>query len=223
MNKLSPVLLLCLLFATACATTTKKTEVVAEIAADPAGATVSYRGKTIGTAPVVIPVRSIKDVLDIDARLEGQQMVEKRVHVVSEDRVEVTFKFGDESSPVAKALGLARVVIFDYSDRTTFDLDQATLKPVFEPMLEQQAEMLNSSFADLDVYVCGFTDSTGLSDHNLDLSLRRAEAVADFLAQHGVEKSRLMTQGFGEQYPLASNDTREGRMQNRRTEIVLPQ
>lgn len=216
-------LMMSLMLTGACATTSTQNQLVAEIVAKPEGATISYRGKTVGSAPVTVPVRTIKDVLEIDATLMGQELVEKRVHVVSDDRVEITFTFGDEESAIAKALGLAKVVIFDYSDRTTFDLDEAELKPMFLPMLEQQAEMLNSSFADLNVYVCGFTDTSGTPQHNLDLSLRRAEAVAAFLRSHGVDARRLKTQGFGKEYPIASNDTREGRSHNRRTEIVLPQ
>jgi len=207
----------------ACATTSGSKKMYVEVEADPEGASVSYRGTTLGSAPISFRITSIKDVLDIDARLEGQALVEKRVRVTSDDSIEVSFRFGDEESALAKALGLTRVVVFDYSDRTTFDLEQATLKPKFLPMLEQQAELLNTAFADLDVFVCGFTDTTGTSDFNLDLSLRRAEAVSEFLKSRGVSGDRLKIQGFGESYPIARNDTREGRALNRRTEIVLPQ
>jgi OOP family OmpA-OmpF porin len=63
----------------------------------------------------------------------------------------------------------------------------------------------------------------GGPEHNLSLSLDRARVVADDLAGRGVDKARLKIQGFGSTYPLASNDTEEGRAMNRRTELILSQ
>ena len=215
-----------LVVATGCATTGGGGDgpgMTADIVADPGGATIRFKGKTLGFAPVTLPVENIEDVLAIEAELEGQDLVEKRIRITSTDRVEVIFRFGTERSAIADALGLTRVVIFDYSERTTFETDRWNLNSRFLPMLEQQAEILNTAFSGLDVFVCGFTDATGTAEHNLDLSLKRAEAVSDFLATHGIDRGRLKTQGFGEDYPLASNTTPDGRGLNRRTEIVLPQ
>jgi outer membrane protein OmpA-like peptidoglycan-associated protein len=195
----------------------------ADIIADPGGATVLYKGKDLGLAPVTLSVESIEDVLEIDAELAGQELVEKRIRVTATDKVEVVFRFGGQQSAIADALGLTKVVIFEYSERATFEVDQWRLNPRFFPMLTQQAEMLNTAFSGLDVFICGFTDSTGTVDHNLELSLKRAEAVSDYLTEHGVERQRLKPQGFGEDYPVASNGTADGRSLNRRTEIVLPQ
>ncbi|MCB1832791.1 MAG: OmpA family protein, partial [Geminicoccaceae bacterium] len=67
--------------------------------------------------------------------------------------------------------------------------------------------------------VQGHTDSTGATDYNQGLSERRAQSVLDYLTGKGVEAERLTAVGFGENRPIASNDTEEGRAQNRRVEI----
>jgi chemotaxis protein MotB len=73
----------------------------------------------------------------------------------------------------------------------------------------------------LKLEIDGFTDSVGDAAHNLDLSKRRAQAVASVLAsQFGVESARLTVNGFGSAQPIASNDTPEGRAANRRVEFV---
>jgi len=73
------------------------------------------------------------------------------------------------------------------------------------------------------VYVCGHTDSSGGEEHNLVLSLERAQAVTNVLVDEGVERERIKTQGFGWDYPLAPNDADSGKALNRRTEVILPQ
>ena len=57
--------------------------------------------------------------------------------------------------------------------------------------------------------------------YNFELSQRRAEAVRDFLVTHGVSPDRITARGYGESYPIASNDTTAGRQQNRRVEVVV--
>ncbi len=216
----------CLFFMVGCASISgdqNSNSITAEIVAEPEGAMVRFRGKSVGRTPISVPVESLADVLEIDAEQEGVDLVEKRVRLVSEDRIEVVFRFGDEGSALAEALGLARVLVFDYSNRTTFEVDQWDLNPDFFDKLEQQAVLLNTTFAELDVYICGHTDNTGGAEHNLELSLRRAQAVTDFLIAHDIDPRRLKSQGFGEDYPLAGNDSDSGRAINRRTEIVLPQ
>ena len=69
--------------------------------------------------------------------------------------------------------------------------------------------------------VIGYTDSTGDKDYNQHLSLQRAQAVRDFLIQEGISEYRIGIDGLGEKYPIASNDTKEGRQQNRRIELKL--
>jgi outer membrane protein OmpA-like peptidoglycan-associated protein len=102
----------------------------------------------------------------------------------------------------------------------TFDTESAALKPEFRTQLAQVASTL-SQYEKTYVDVVGHTDSTGSDQHNQLLSERRAGSVADYLASQGVARARLATQGLGETQPVASNDTAEGRAQNRRVEIRL--
>ena len=77
-------------------------------------------------------------------------------------------------------------------------------------------------FDDVQVDVEGHTDSIGPEDYNQQLSQRRAQAVVDLLVnQHGIAPARLEAKGFGESQPVASNDTAEGRAENRRVMATL--
>lgn len=104
----------------------------------------------------------------------------------------------------------------------TFDTDSSSIQPHFRPTLDKVADVLdryNQTY--VDVY--GHTDSTGSDAYNQALSERRADAVASYLSSRGVESARLEAVGYGETQPIASNDTLEGRAQNRRVEIkVVP-
>ena len=70
-----------------------------------------------------------------------------------------------------------------------------------------------------EIEIAGHTDSDGAADKNLALSKRRAEAVVNYLVEAGVDTSRVSAEGYGETRPIASNDTAEGKAQNRRIEI----
>ena len=206
-----------------CATSGRagKGQLVAEVTSEPEGLAVSFRGKPAGKTPFRRPIASLAEVSQFQAVRAEPKTTERRFRVLGPDRVEVLIRTG-EPSALAKALGLSRVIVFDYSDAPTFDFDRSEIKPTFEALLTRQAELLASAFSGIEVYVCGHTDSTGEEDHNRVLSLRRAEAVSRFLAMHGVDPTRLRTQGFAADYPVAPNTTPENRALNRRTEIVLP-
>ena len=74
---------------------------------------------------------------------------------------------------------------------------------------------------DREVVVEGHTDNVGTDEYNLGLSRARANSVRDFLMLQGVSGMRIVAEGFGKLYPVASNDTESGRAQNRRVEIVI--
>ncbi|MGS1010969.1 OmpA family protein [Achromobacter anxifer] len=108
-----------------------------------------------------------------------------------------------------------------------FDFDKTAIRPAAEPTLRDIASLIKSSSAGT-VAIEGHTDSKGSASYNKDLSLRRAQAVAQWLASHGVDKSRLTVKGLGDTQPIQSNrlangaDNPQGRAQNRRVEFVLP-
>jgi len=194
-----------------------------EVVSDPGPATVTFKGKEIGATPAALEVKTFDELMSIAARKDGAPIAEKRVRILSPDKAQLVFRFGSEASAVAKKLGLTKVLVFDYSEKVSFDSGRSELKPEGLPVLNRQAEILTGYFPGVDVYVCGHTDSTGGDDLNLALSLDRARVVSDYLVARGVPKERLKVQGFGKEYPNDSNETPAGRANNRRTELILPQ
>jgi len=101
-----------------------------------------------------------------------------------------------------------------------FDTDSDQIKPESAPVIKMVAKGLETNPA-LKLQVEGHTDSVGSAEHNLDLSKRRAEAVkAVLVSQFKIDASRLTTTGQGAAKPIDSNDTPQGRAQNRRVEFV---
>jgi outer membrane protein OmpA-like peptidoglycan-associated protein len=201
----------------------QKAALAVTVLSTPSQAMVSLKEHTIGLTPQSISVNMASDLLQLSAAIGSDVATEKRIRFLSPEQAEVHFLFGKERSPFAKSLGLSKVLVFEYGEGITFDVDRAELRPEFTALLERQADMLKAHFTDLDIYICGHTDSSGNDSHNLALSLARAQTVANNLADKGIPRSRLKVQGFGSAFPVASNDTAEGKALNRRTEIVLPQ
>ncbi|WP_229603625.1 OmpA family protein [Vibrio parahaemolyticus] len=104
------------------------------------------------------------------------------------------------------------------SAESLFGFDSSEL--TYNADLESLAEQL-TQYSEDKVQIVGHTDSTGPEAYNQRLSERRAQAVADYLKRMGIAESRLSVEGQGESHPVASNDTAEGRVQNRRVEVVF--
>ncbi len=102
-----------------------------------------------------------------------------------------------------------------------FDFNKSTLKPESDAVLEQVAAVMKK-VQGLRLEVQGHTDGVGSEGYNLPLSKARAHSVVVWLTDHGVAADRLDAQGYGMTRPIASNDTDEGRAQNRRVEIANP-
>ena len=187
----------------------------------PSPASLALNGRALGSTPILLHLERAEDIAMVRARFEGQDPVEQRIRFLPGDKAELTFLFGEGRSPMAKALGLARILVFEYASGLTFDVNKWDLKATTLPLLQRQANLLNTGFKDVTVQICGHTDSSGVPEQNMELSLQRARAVLDYLAAQGVARERLHPLGFAATYPLASNATEEGRSLNRRTEIVL--
>ncbi|MGE5320847.1 MAG: OmpA family protein [Hyphomicrobiaceae bacterium] len=100
-----------------------------------------------------------------------------------------------------------------------FDFDKAVIRPPDVARLEQDFATLKK-WGDVKVEVAGHTDSIGTEEYNMGLSLRRANAVRNWLVGKGVAADRLIVKGYGETMPIADNKTAEGRFKNRRVELV---
>ncbi|MEM1237902.1 MAG: OmpA family protein [Pseudomonadota bacterium] len=101
-----------------------------------------------------------------------------------------------------------------------FDVDSADLRPDLQGDLVSLADSLQR-YPDSTVTIVGHTDNTGTAEYNQNLSQRRAEGVAGILLANGVPSSRVRAFGRGENDPIDSNLTPEGRQQNRRVDIVI--
>jgi outer membrane protein OmpA-like peptidoglycan-associated protein len=99
-----------------------------------------------------------------------------------------------------------------------FDTNKATIKTESYPVLDEVVDVLKRN-PDVKLEIQGHTDSTGNAKYNQTLSEKRAKSVDEYFVSHGVNSSQLSYKGYGEEYPVASNDTDEGRAKNRRVEL----
>ena len=111
-------------------------------------------------------------------------------------------------------------ITLDVPGGVTFAFDSANLNSQFYPVLDKVAATL-AEYDKTVIEVAGHTDSVGSDAYNQQLSERRANSVAAYLSSHGVDRARMVTIGAGETHPVATNDTDEGRAQNRRVEITI--
>ena len=102
----------------------------------------------------------------------------------------------------------------------TFAVDRGDLNSGFYPVLDSVGLVLKE-FDQTFVEVAGHTDSTGAEQYNQALSERRAQSVAAYLKSRPLRGDRLVTVGAGENHPIASNETSDGRAANRRVEITI--
>jgi K(+)-stimulated pyrophosphate-energized sodium pump len=106
---------------------------------------------------------------------------------------------------------------FDF-DKLTFETGKAVLKPESQVQLGNVAQILKA-YPAVNIKVGGYTDNTGNADSNLKLSQDRANSVRAELERMGIAKDRLEAEGYGQEHPVASNDTEEGKAQNRRISV----
>ncbi|OIQ45471.1 MAG: hypothetical protein BM565_12880 [Gammaproteobacteria bacterium MedPE] len=102
----------------------------------------------------------------------------------------------------------------------TFKTGKYDISPNFYNTLDGVARVL-AKFEDTRLMVAGHADSTGSASRNQTLSANRAQAVAGYLQQRGINAARLMSRGYGSQSPIASNETAQGRQANRRVELDI--
>ncbi len=107
------------------------------------------------------------------------------------------------------------------AEEARFGFDKAVLRVEDRQRLDTAVAQLKTYPDDATIRVTGYTDSVGSEEYNRDLSMRRARAAQEYLVANGVDPKRIVLSGMGESDPVASNDTAEGRAQNRRAEIEI--
>ena len=112
------------------------------------------------------------------------------------------------------------VIKLNLPDGVTFDFNKTNIKPQFYPALNSIATTLKQ-YDQTIVEINGHTDNIGTLAANQKVSDARAQSVAAYMAAQGVQPVRMETHGYNYQYPIASNDTEQGRALNRRVEIRL--
>jgi outer membrane protein OmpA-like peptidoglycan-associated protein len=101
-----------------------------------------------------------------------------------------------------------------------FDFDKTTLKSESYTELNRVVDFLKKN-SKIEIQIEGHTDNKGSDEYNTNLSQGRSQSVVDYLIQQGIDGNRLKAKGFGESKPIESNDTEEGRANNRRVEFTV--
>jgi len=111
-------------------------------------------------------------------------------------------------------------IVLNMPGNITFNTDSARLQDQFTRTLNSVGKVLNE-YPKTMIDIVGHTDSTGPEDYNQRLSEDRAASVRNYLLARGIRAQRIVARGLGESAPVASNETAEGRAQNRRVELAL--
>lgn len=125
-----------------------------------------------------------------------------------------------ETVPGATVTRQGEGIIIKFDSGILFDVDKDAINGSAQNNLQNLSQSLQKN-PETNILIIGHTDNSGTESYNMDLSVRRAEAVKTYLSANGVDASRLNTQGEGANEPIADNNTDDGRSQNRRVEIVI--
>ena len=156
---------------------------------------------------------------------ENLAVVDERVSQVDGHLTQVEGTAGEalaranEAHKLAEGKFLYEVVLSD--DSVKFPTDQTALSPEAEARLNELIQRLKAENRNVYLEIQGHTDSVGKASHNEELGQARAEAVRRFLSRGGIALNRMATISYGEDAPVATNDTPAGRAQNRRVAIVV--
>ena len=136
-----------------------------------------------------------------------------RINALEIERIDITDIIPEDKGPDQQ------IVVMD-ERALNFDFDKSVVKPQYFEMLHKFIEYVN--FNDYEVVIEGHTDSKGTNAYNMALGMRRAQSVKAKLLEFGMDPSRIVeTVSKGEEEPVATNTTDEGRAQNRRIEFKL--
>lgn len=167
-----------------------------------------------GYAEVLVPIGKEYDLVYLSL---GREDITAKVPVkdLPNQNIKLTLRYKGwtpKERPDGKPLEPAFVL-----DGVTFDSGKAKIKPESFERLDRVAEYLKYKKS-AKIEISGHTDNVGNPANNKDLSLKRAQACKKYLVDKGIDESRITAVGYGDEQPVASNDTPQGRAQNRRIE-----
>lgn len=173
-----------------------------------AGAVIGHQvdgrnGRFVGAAVGALTGAAVGDYMDrqqrqLNQRLAGE-LADRDIRIVRIDKETLKLELNSEA---------------------TFDVNSSGIRSDFRDSLDKVASVI-SEYDKTAVHVVGHTDSTGSESYNQRLSEQRADSVGRYMSRNGVTRNRMRLSGRGELQPIADNDTRYGRAQNRRVEIYL--
>lgn len=178
--------------------------------------------KSKSTRSIIVAIGLLVAAVPLSARkLTTTQMRENTIRINALEIEEPGDKIVDEPKPkkivCEDVMGPIQPIVFD-EGALNFDFDKSYVKPYYNGLLGILKEFLNEK--DYNVGITGHTDSKGSDAYNMALGMRRAKAVKDRLIELGLSSSRIRgIDSKGESEPIATNETDEGRAQNRRIEF----
>jgi outer membrane protein OmpA-like peptidoglycan-associated protein len=122
--------------------------------------------------------------------------------------------------PEAKVERVGEGIVVEMPSSILFGFDSSDLSTEAKANLDKMVKVFNT-YPDTDIEIQGHTDSKGTENYNQNLSVKRASMVSSYLSGRGIASSRLKTVGYGEAVPKYTNDTEDGRTQNRRVEFLI--
>lgn len=122
--------------------------------------------------------------------------------------------------PDATVVRVEEGIVVEFNSKVLFGFDKSNLNAEAKTSLNKLVKVLNS-YPDTDIEIQGHTDSQGSLSYNRSLSKRRANAVSDYLISKNILTNRITVIGYGEEVPKYSNETENGRAQNRRVEFLI--
>ncbi|MCU7960079.1 MAG: OmpA family protein [gamma proteobacterium symbiont of Bathyaustriella thionipta] len=180
-----------------------------------------------------LPVRALQNVLVVTLLASGMVACDKEAPevepvaepVVVEEVVETVTEPEVIALPpvtVIKGEPSGLVAAIEIPSATLFAFDKSDLTDDGKAAIEEYRAALSPELSEAyEVIILGYTDNVGSTEYNIGLAERRAKAVSNYLAGTGVDASKLHVLDMGESEPIASNDTEEGRAENRRVEIIV--
>lgn len=205
MRKIYIILLLFAIIAAGCKTT--RTQRGAAIGAGAGAAIGAVIGKTAGNTGAGAVIGATMG--GVAGAIIGKQMDKQAEEIKKQvPNAEVIHNPGDEG------------IMVNFSSKVLFGFDKYDLTESSKATIRDLALILNK-YPETDLVIQGHTDSKGSDAYNQTLSENRAGSVADYLKTQGVGNSRIKSIGYGETNPVASNETEEGRAENRRVTFVI--